>query len=82
MWLATLSEAFPSRFPSEILAEVARLPVGALEEMLEAKAYRQAKDMVVAADSAEKRKRLPQNALFDLVQDIELELADDDADDE
>ncbi len=80
LWLATLSEAFPSRFPSEILAEVARLPVGLLDEMLEAKTYRQVKEMVDAADTADKRKRLPQTDLFDLVQDIELELAEDDDD--
>jgi hypothetical protein len=70
-------EAFPGRLPTEILAEVQRLPVGLLDEILEAKAYRQAKAMVEAADTAEARKRLPKTPLFALVDQIAFELVEE-----
>jgi hypothetical protein len=48
--------------------------VGLLDEILEAKAYRQAKAMTDAADTAEARQRLPKTDLFALVTEIEFEL--------
>lgn len=72
--MAGLCEAFPGRFPSEILRELRRLPAGVLEEVLEAKAYQQAKAMTDAADTGEARKRLPRTPLFELVSEIELTL--------
>jgi hypothetical protein len=75
LWLAQLCSAFPGRLPSEVLAEVDRLPVGYLSEVLEMQAYVQAKAMTDAATTAEARKRLPRTPLFSLVSEIELELA-------
>jgi hypothetical protein len=72
--MAGLIEAFPGRLPSEIEAEIERQPVGFLEEVLEARAYRQAKDMTEAADTPDARKRLPRTPLFELVPVIEGEL--------
>jgi hypothetical protein len=37
-----LCEAFPGRFPTEVLAERDRLPEGFLEDLLEARAYERA----------------------------------------
>jgi len=73
--MAGLIEAFPSRFPSEILAEIQRLPTGLLDEILEVKAYKQAKSMTDAADTTEARKRLPDTPLFHLVSEIDMDLA-------
>jgi len=85
LWVAILCDAFPGRFLSEILSEIDRLTVGVLEEVLEARSYRQAKGMTDAADSPEARRRLPQTPLFALVTEIEFaliqeerETADDD----
>jgi predicted lipid carrier protein YhbT len=75
--MATLVDAFPGRFPSEILSELRRLPVGLLEEVLEAKAYRQAKEMVDAAKTEEAQKRLPKTSLFTLVKTIEIDLVEE-----
>jgi hypothetical protein len=48
--------------------------------VLEAKAYRQAKGMVDAADTTEARKRLPKSPLFTLVDEIEGDLAQEEID--
>lgn len=77
MWLANLLEAFPGRFPTEVLAELDRLPIGFLDDVIEVKAYRQAKAMVEAATTAEARKRLPKGPLIELVDEIEMELAEE-----
>ena len=74
--MADLCDAYPGRFPSEVLAEVGRLPAGFFDEVLEAGAYRQAKQMVEAADSAEARKRLPQTTLFQLVPVIDFAITE------
>jgi hypothetical protein len=71
-----LCESFPGRFPTEIDAEIDRLPAGFLFHMLEAGAYARVKAAVDAADTEEKRKRLPKGELFTLVVDIEHELAE------
>jgi hypothetical protein len=73
--MANLLEHFPGRFISEIEAELDRLPVGWLDEVLEAKGYQQAKQMTEDADTAEARKRLPTTPLFRLVSEIDHELA-------
>lgn len=70
-----LLEAFPGRLPTEIIDEIARLPVGFLEDALEAKAYRGVKAMVDAAQTAEARKQLPTTPLFALYREIEMEIA-------
>lgn len=77
MWLASRCEAFPGRFLSEILAEEERLPVGLVDEVLEAKAYMHAKGMTDAADTPAARKQLPTTPLFALVKEIEFDLAEE-----
>ncbi len=72
--MADLVEAFPGRFPSEILGELRRLPAGFLEEVIEARAYRSIKSVVEAADSKEARERLPTSRLYRLVEEIETDL--------
>lgn len=73
-----LCRAFPGRLPSELLAEDRRLPAGLLNEVIEIQAYVQAYEMTEAADSAEARKRLPKTPLFDLVNELEFALAEED----
>lgn len=73
--MACLLEAFPGRFPSEIVAELRRQPAGWIDEVLEAKAYRQAKSLVDAADTEDARKRLPSTPLFEVVKEITQDLA-------
>lgn len=74
-WADLLFEVFPGRFRSEIEAELDRLPIGWLNEVLEARAYRQAKQMREAAEQSsnpgEAIKALPQTKLMGLVPDIE-----------
>jgi hypothetical protein len=61
------------------MAEIDRLPVGLLSEVLEARAYRQAKAMREAAeqasDPAEAIKALPRTPIFALVSEIDYALA-------
>jgi len=61
--------------PSEVFAELDRLPVGLLTDALEAKAYRQAKAMTDAAETATARSQLPTTRLFRRVTEIEMTLA-------
>jgi hypothetical protein len=75
--MASLLEAFPGRFPSEILREVLSQPVGWVDEVLEANAYRHAKAMVDAADTEDARRWLPRTPLFQLVREIDMDLAAD-----
>ena len=60
------------------MREWQRLPVGCMEEILEARAYATAKAMTDAATTTEARQRLPQTELFDLVKTIEFALAAED----
>lgn len=71
-----LCEEFSCR-PSEAFREWLRSPVGFLEDVIETRAYRQAKAMTDAADTAEAVKRLPQTPLFKLVQEIDRDLAEE-----
>lgn len=41
-YLSRLCEEFPGKFPTEIMAEMDRLPVGMLEEIIESRAYARA----------------------------------------
>jgi len=41
-YLSRLCEEFPGTLPSEMLAEIDRLPVGLLEEIIESRAYARA----------------------------------------
>ena len=79
LYLADLCEAFPGRLPSEVVAEVERLPVGLLEEVLEARAYRHAVAMRESAEQsaspAEAIKRLPRTRLLGLVPEIDMAVA-------
>ena len=70
-------DAFPGRFISEILAELNRLPVALVDEVLEARSYQRAHAMVEAADTPEARKRLPRTAFFGLVDEIENDLIEE-----
>jgi len=70
-------DAFQGRFLTEIVQELERLPTGMLDEVLEAKSYRYAKELVDAADTDEARKRLPKTPLFLLVDEIDGELAEE-----
>lgn len=78
--MATLCDHFPGRLPSEILREIDRLPVGLLDEIIEAKCYQQAKALTDAADTAEARKRLPRTPIFEWVTTIEFALAQEEMD--
>ncbi len=75
--MASLLEAFPGRFPSEITREVLSQPMGWVDEVLEAKAYRHAKAMVDAADTEDARRALPRTPLFQMVREIDMDLADE-----
>jgi hypothetical protein len=77
LYWADLMDVFPGRLFSEIRAEINRLPIGFLEEVLEARAYRQAKQMTDAADTPDARKRLPKGGFFQLVPEIEAELVEE-----
>jgi len=66
--------------PSEAEREWRNAPAGWIEEVLEARAYEQAKAMTDAADTTEARKRLPTSRLFALVTEIEFDLAQEDID--
>lgn len=71
LWLADLMDHFPGRLPSELIAEIERTPPGWVQEVLEARAYRQAKHAMDAADTPEAAKRLPTTPLFQWVREIE-----------
>lgn len=73
--MANYCEHFPGRLPTEIQQEIDRLPVGFLDEVLEAKYYRQAYHMTQEADTAEAIQRLPKTPLFAMVKAITLALA-------
>ena len=66
LWLAGLCEAFPGRFPSEVLDEIDRLPAGMLDEVVEARHYRRAKAMVDAATTEADRKQLPESFFVEM----------------
>lgn len=64
-----MKQEFPGRFPTEIVAEMRRLPVGFLNEVIEAGAYG---DTKLRLDANQKDYTHP---LVELVQEIESELA-------
>ena len=74
-----MEERYPGRFISEILAEINRLPVGLMEEVGEARAYRHAFELRRSAEQSDNAteaiKRLPQDGLFPLVTEIEFAIA-------
>ena len=74
MWLADLLDAFPGRLVSEIEAEIDRQPVGWVEEVLEARAYRNAKWRREEAEKPGNEhllKALPMDGLSGLVTEID-----------
>ena len=71
LWLADLMDHFPGRLPSELIAEIERMPVGFVQEVVEARAYRQAKHITDAVDTPEAAQRLPTTPLFQKVREIE-----------
>jgi hypothetical protein len=66
--------------PSHAWAEVGRLPVGFLEQVVEYRSYARTKAMVDGANSVEARRMLPKTALVDLVNDIEFALRQEEID--
>lgn len=83
LWVAGLCARFPGRLPSEVMAEVARLPVGMLDDICEAWNFRTAFEMTQAADEMGDgaSKRLPKDRLFELVREFEFGMHDDEEDD-
>lgn len=75
-YVGRLSEEFGGRLPSEILAEHARVPVGFLEEILEARLYAATK-AVYDAEQQSKSKTPIRSETWQLVQLIEFEIAED-----
>lgn len=71
-YLSRLCEEFPGRLPTEIMAEMDRLPCGLLDEILESRSYGRAKAANVAdpkgATSSEMR-RLATVIEFELAQE-------------
>jgi len=63
--------------PSVAAREVLRLPAGLLEDMIELRAYKRAKDLYDAADTAAKQQALPASPLIDLVREVDFSLADE-----
>lgn len=56
------------------MRELARWPAGFVDEILEARVYIQAKQMVESATTKEARKALPDSDLIALAQEIEFDL--------
>jgi len=75
--MAHRCNAFPGRFPSEIAQEERRLPVGMLDEILEARAFMEAKGIYDRlSDYDEKtRMKLMRDPLMQLVREIDLAIA-------
>jgi hypothetical protein len=73
--MAVLLEEFPGRLVSEIEAEIANQPVGRVRRILEARHYKRAKALVDAAQTKEQVDRLPKSPLIRLVQEIDAEIA-------
>lgn len=66
LWVGRLCEAFQC-LPSAALAEYDRLPVGVLEEIIEARAFARMKGIV---DRARRPEDIPDSPLADLVKAV------------
>lgn len=73
-WLSRVCEEFHC-LPSEAWREQQRLPVGLLEEIIEARAYASLKMMFDSATTAEAHSALPDTPLMVLVMQITAEVA-------
>ncbi len=73
-YIGRLSEEFGGALPTQIMAEIAVLPVGYLERVLEYRRYRDAKLEFDAADSKERRMRLRATSMGALAEQIGMEL--------
>lgn len=73
-WIGQFCEAFHC-LPSQAYREWLLVRDGLLEEIIEARAYANAKRIVDSATTATARKRLPRDGLFGLVSEIEFGLA-------
>lgn len=77
-WMSRLCEEFHC-LPSQAYAEWERLQEtewsGLLEDIIEARSYAGAKRIIDGAETAEARKRIPNEPIFNLVEEIEFELA-------
>lgn len=75
-FVGQLAEAFHC-LPSEAWREYLRMPAGWLEDIIEGRAYVQAKAAYDAADTAEARKRLPMTPLVALAEVFDFEGAEE-----
>ncbi len=69
-----MCEEFPSLSPSGALRELRRLPVGCLEEIIEARHYARAVALVEAADTPAALANLPRTELVRLARTIDMDL--------
>lgn len=60
--------------PSEALAEIGRMPLGALEEIIEMRSFASCIRALDAADTPEKRRELPSSDLMDLAMTLHYEI--------
>ena len=70
-WIGRLCEEFHC-LPSAAFREWLRAPAGFLEEVIEIRAYAEAKRIY---DAAENKQQIPKGPIFDMVKRIDLELA-------
>jgi hypothetical protein len=77
LWLGILCEEFPGRLPTEILAEEQRLPAGLLDTVVLYRSYKRAKRTLDAADTTEKRQALEKSRLYDLVEQVEAAIVEE-----
>lgn len=77
MWIGLLCEEFHCR-PSDAYREWLRAPAGLLEDIIEARMYARAKH--IYDDAHAHGRRAPSSPLFDMVQEIEFDLAREELD--
>ena len=70
--MGCISQEFGHAFPSVVIAERARLPVGLLDTLLEYRRYAEAKAL---RDQTDDPRTLPPTPLLQLVEEIEFDLA-------
>ena len=64
--------------PSVALREVARAPVGLLEEIVEMRAYARAKSLYDGATTVAAQRALPPSPLIDLAREFDFKAAEED----
>ena len=76
-YIGRLSEEFGGALPSAILAEVARLPVGFMEQIIEYRHYAAAKGQYDATTTPEARRALRQSPMGALAEVITFDLVEE-----